>query len=237
MTTVKAPDAAEVLAVLGQRDAGPPVAETAAAVARIAGGEVRPLHLAAHLGSRRAATQVLRALHQPGILTAVLAGDEVSRPLWQRVAQQSDKPLVLVPAAAGRRPSEIRKILLPLDGTAPSAAAVAPIAERLARGGAELVVLHVFDVDTVPKFWDQQAHAGRAWTEEFLARYCSVPGARLELRRGAAAEHVVRVAGAEQADMIALAWSQQLDRGRARVVLRTVLESEVPVILVPILVP
>jgi len=95
-------------------------------------------------------------------------------------------------------------------------------------------VLHVFDAGTVPKFWDQQAHAGQAWTQEFLARYCSVPGARLELRRGAVAEHVVQVAGAGQADIIALAWSRQLDQGNARVVLRTVMEAEVPVILVPI---
>jgi Universal stress protein family len=234
MTTVKAADAAEVLAILGQCDAEPPVAETAEAVARIMGGEVRPLRLAADLNPRRAAAQVLRALHQPRTLTGVLAGDEVSRPLWQPVAQHSDKPVVLVPAAARNRPPEIRRVLLPLDGTAPSAAAVAPTAERLARGGAELVVLHVFDADTVPKFWDQQAHAGQAWTEEFLARYCSVPGARMEVRSGAAAEHVAQVAGAEQADMIALAWSRQLDQGRAHVVLRTVLEAEVPVILVPI---
>ncbi len=234
MTTVKAADAAEVLAVLGQRDAGPPVAETAAAIARITGGEVRPLRLAAELSPPRASARVLRALHQPRTMAGVLAGDEMSRPVWQRVAQRSVKPVVLVPAGARNRLPQIRRILLPLDGTARSAAAVAQTAERLVRGGAELVVLHVFDAETVPKFWDQSAHAGQAWTEEFLARYCSLPGARMELRSGAAAEHVLQVARAEQADMIALAWSQQLDQGRAPVVLRTVLEAEVPVILVPI---
>jgi len=41
------------------------------------------------------------------------------------------------------------------------------------------VVLHVFDAQTVPKFWDQHAHAGQAWEQEFLARYCALPGARL----------------------------------------------------------
>ncbi len=234
MTTIRAADAAEVLAVLGQRDGGPPVAETAEAIARISGGEVRPLSLAADLSPPHAAARVLRALYEPRTLTGVLAGDETSRPMWQRVAQQSVKPVVLVPAGARNRLPRIRRVLLPLDGTARSAAAVAQTAERLARGGAELVVLHVFDAETVPKFWDQPAHADPAWTGEFLARYCSLPGTRLELRSGAAAEHVVQVAGAEQADMIALAWSQHLDQGRAPVVLRTVLEAEVPVILVPI---
>jgi nucleotide-binding universal stress UspA family protein len=57
--------------------------------------------------------------------------------------------------------------------------------------------------------------------------------ARLELRHGAAAEHVVQVADAEQADMIALAWSQRLDPGRAAAVRRTILEAEVPVMLIP----
>jgi hypothetical protein len=234
MTTIKVAGLPEVLAVLGPRDAGAPVAETAAVLARLMGGEVRQLRLPADLSPRRSAAEVIHALNQTGTLVGVLSGDGLSRPVWQRVAQLSPKPVVLVPARARFRSARIRRVLLPLDGTARSAAAVAPTAERLARGGADLVVLHVFDAETVPRFWDQHAHAGPAWTEEFLARYCSLPGARMELRSGAAADHVAKVAEAEQADMIALAWSQHLDRGRAPVVLRTVLEAEVPVILVPI---
>ena len=193
------------------------------------GGQVRPLRLAADLSPGRAARQVIRVLHQPGTVTGVLPGDE----MWQPVAQRSAKPVVLVPAGTRRLPRRIRRVLLPLDGTARSAAAVAEAAERFARGGAELVMLHVFDAQTVPKFWDQHAHAGQAWEQEFLARYCALPGARLELRSGAAAEHVAKVAEAEQADMIALAWSQRLDPGRAAAVRRTILEAEVSVMLVP----
>ena len=76
--------------------------------------------------------------------------------------------------------------------------------------------------------------AARRGEQEFLARYCALPGARLELRSGAAAEHVAKLAGAEQADMIALAWLQRLEPGRAAAVRRTVLDAEVPVMLVPI---
>ena len=207
--------------------------ETAAVIARLAGGEVRQVRLAAGLSPQQAARQVMRALHQPRTVTGVLAGDEMSRPLWQPVAQRSVKPVMLVPAAVRDVPSRIRRVLLPLDGTARSAAAVAQTAERFARGGAELVVLHVFDIETVPKFWNQHAHAGQAWEQEFLARYCALPGARLELRSGVAAEHVAKVAGAEQADVIALAWSQRLEAGRAAAVRRTVLDAEVPVMLIP----
>jgi len=231
MTTIQAAGTAEVLAVLGPGD-DRLVTRTAEVIARLAGGRVRPLRLAADLSPGRAAGQVIRALHQPGTVTSVLSGDETSRSLWQPVAQRSAKPVVLVPAGA-RLPGRIRRVLLPLDGTARSAAAVAEAAERLARGGAELVVLHVFDAETVPKFWNQHAHAGQAWAQEFLARYCALPGARLELRSGAAAEHVAKVAGAEQADMIALAWSQRLEPGRAAAVQQTVLDAEVPVMLIP----
>jgi Universal stress protein family len=232
MTTIQAAGTAEVLAVLGHGDEEP-VTQTAEVIARLAGGQVRLLCLPGDLSPGRAAGQVIRALHQPGTVTGVLAGDEMSRPLWQPVAQRSAKPVVLVPAGARQLPRRIRRVLLPLDGTARSAAAIAEAAERFARGGIELVVLHVFGAETVPKFWDQHAHAGQAWEQEFLARYCALPGARLELRSGAAAEYVAKVAGAEQADMIALAWSQRLDPGRAAAVRRTILDAEVPVMLVP----
>jgi nucleotide-binding universal stress UspA family protein len=232
MTTIEAAGTAEVLAIVGHGDEGP-VVHTAELVARLARGQVRRLRLAADLSPGRAARQVIQALNEPGTVTCVLAGDERSRPLWQPVAQRSAKPVVLVPAAARQLPRRIRRVLLPLDGTARSAAAVAETAERFARGGAELVVLHVFDAQTVPKFWDQHAHADQAWEQEFLARYCALPGARLELRSGAAAEHVAKVAAAEQADMIALAWSQRLEPGRAAAVRRTIGDAEVPVMLVP----
>jgi len=232
MTTTGTADTAEILAVLGHGREGP-VTGTAAAIARLVGGQVRLLHPAADLSAGGAARQVIRELRQPGTVTGVLIAGEASRPLWKRVAQQSAKPVVLVPAAVRDVPSRIRRVLLPLDGTARSAAAVAEAAERFVRGGAELVVLHVFDAETVPRFWDQHAHAGQAWEQEFLARYCALPGARLELRSGGAAEHVAKVAGAEQADMIALAWSQRLEPGRAAAVRRTILDAEVPVMLVP----
>jgi hypothetical protein len=207
----------QVLAVLGGGPAEAPVIDTAAALARIAHARVRRVSLAADLSAEQAAAQVLGALDSPGIVLAVLARDERSRPIWRRVAQRS-----------------ARRVLLPLDGTAESAAAVAGAVEQFAGAGVDLVVLHVFDAETVPRFWDQAAHAGRAWAEEFLARYCAQPGVRLELRTGVAGEHVLDVAEAERADMIAFGWSQQLDPGRARTIRRAVLDAVVPVMLVPI---
>jgi hypothetical protein len=234
MTQAADAGTAEVLAVGRGHDAEPAVTETAAVIARLVGAEVRGVQLAAGLSPEQAARQVIEALRRPGTVTGALAGDAAARPLWRRVVQQSAKPVVLVPAAARDQPPPIHRVLIPLDGTARSAAAIATIAEQLARGGAELIVLHVFDAETVPKFWDQPAHAGHTWAQEFLARYCAQPGTRMELRSGAAAEHVLKVARAEKADMIALAWSQRLDPGRAPIVRRAIVEAAVPVMLVPI---
>ena len=83
MSTIRAADVAEVLAVLGNHDAEPSVTETVALIARLAGGEVRALRLAADLSPRRAAGQVMRALHRPRVVSGVLASDNRSRPLWR----------------------------------------------------------------------------------------------------------------------------------------------------------
>ena len=115
----------EVLAVEGDRDTGLPVSQTARVIVRLAGGEVRPPRLAAGLSPGRAAGLVVRALREPGAVTAVLPADEASRAVWQHVAQRSAKPVALVPAKACEPPRRIRQVLLVLDGTAQSAEAVA----------------------------------------------------------------------------------------------------------------
>lgn len=223
----------EVLTVLRGHDAQPPVRETAEVVARLVHAGIRKISLAGGYSPQRAAGQVLEVLHQPRVVTGVLAGDSGSRPLWRRVVERAGKPVVLVPTAAEGRQPGIRRVLMPLDGTARSAAAVAAMAEQSSRAGVDLLVLHVFDAETVPKFWDQDAYAGQTWAEEFLARYLAQPSARMELRTGTVVEHVLQVAEAEQADMITLVWSQRLNPGRALIVRRTILDATVPVMLVP----
>ena len=94
--------------------------------------------------------------------------------------------------------------------------------------------MHVFDADTVPRFWDHPAHGHDAWAREFLARNCARPGVRLELRSGAAANLVLDVARQQRADLITLGWSRRLGKGRARTVKQTLAAATVPVMLVPL---
>jgi nucleotide-binding universal stress UspA family protein len=127
----------------------------------------------------------------------------------------------------------ITRVLIPLDGTPESAAAVSQTIRLLAGAGVDLVVLHVFDATTVPKFWDQPAHAEQAWQEEFLARYCDQPGVRLQLRSGVPAEHILDVATTEHVDLIGLGWSQQPSQARAQTLRQTLRDAPVPVLVVP----
>ena len=225
---------AQVIAVTTGTDADGQVRQTAAAVAGVIGGEVRPVSIDRQRMTPQAAAAVLRALREPRAALGVLASDRPSRRFWLRVVRGVSKPVVLVPAAARGRPPGIRRVLLPLDGTPESAAAVAETVDAFGQAGVEFVALHVFDERTVPRFWDQPAHADQAWTQEFLARNCARPGIRLITRSGVAGEHVVDVAAEERADLIALGWSRHLDPGRARTVRRTVQAAAVPVLLVPL---
>lgn len=185
----------------------------------------------------RKADRLLTELGEPASLLGVLSGGASLEQLGWLVLQRARKPIVLVPAASCPGPQMISRALIPLDGTLESAAAVAETIELLADAGVDLVVLHVFDATTAPRFWDQAAHAEQAWQNEFLARYCDQPGVRLQLRSGVPGEHVLDVAAAEQVDLIALGWSRQLDDMRAQTLRQTLRDARVPVLIVPIVTP
>jgi len=213
---------------------GQGVLDVASAIAEVLRADVRRLRPAAHSEQDVTVAEVLAELAAPSTVLGVLPWRRGRGALCWQVVERAAKPIVVVPPSvpSGHRP--IRRVLVPLDGTAESATAVARTAALLAGAGVELLVLHVFDRATVPRYWDRPAHEQRVWEEEFLARYCAVPGVRMEVRRGVPNEQVVKVAAEANMDLIALGWSQQLDRGRARIVRRTATDAHVPVLLVPI---
>ena len=225
-----------VLAVVDDAAGAAAVVGVAEAVAEVLHADVQEVQLAIGTGEQDAATVVLRELERTGTLLCVLA-DTSSRVRSWWIVHRSTKPVVLLPPLLKppMAPHKvISRVLLPLDGSFEAAAAVTETADLFTRTGVDLVVLHVFDKATVPRFWDQAAHAQQAWEEEFLARHCAYPGVRMELRSGVAGEQVVNVAAAEQVDLIALGWSQHIIEGRARTVRRCVAGAGVPVMLIPV---
>ncbi len=248
-----------VLAAIDDTAAAAPVLEAATAVAGLLGVEVRALHCtedAKRTAAEVAARAGVRIDHVEGdpvpCIIDAAAGDEVrvvvvgarGRPGGPRpvghvalaVAETVGKPVLVVPPdarlpGAGEGP---HRALVPLNGRPASADAVAGTLHQLAAAGVELVALHVFVPDEVPRFWDQAAHEHESWALEFAARWCALPRVEVRLRAGAPPDTVVEVAAEEEVDLIALAWSQDLSPGRAEVVREVLAHATVPVLLVPV---
>jgi nucleotide-binding universal stress UspA family protein len=207
---------------------------TASAAARAAG---MPLHV------RRGPTaDVLRAAMLPADVEALVIGARSTpagrRPVGSTALElitSTPKPVVVVPPDL-RLPATIDSILVPLDGSPATAAALADTIE-LARGSdVAVIVLHVREEAALHPFSDQPQHEVRAWAEEFVARYCRCPleEVDLHLRVGVPREEVARVIDETGADLIVLGWSQTVAPGRAAVVRETLTRSPVPVMLVPV---
>lgn len=151
------------------------------------------------------------------------------------VAERTSKPVLVVPARAMPNGGShaIKRALVPLEGASASADAVSACMCLLAEAGVELVAVHVFDED-VPRFWDEPAHAADAYTDEFSARWCPQPDVDVRLRRGSAPTAVMDVAEVENVDVIALAWSQDMSPGHARMIRSALTSATMPVLLVPV---
>ena len=145
-------------------------------------------------------------------------------------------PVLLVPPPRNghRVLRTFERVLVPLEGSEPSAIAVADALAHFTEAGLEIVVLHVFDADTVPRFWDAAGHAEESFTASFSSRWCHEHDVDLHLRRGEAPDAVVEIAAAEHVDLVALGWSQDLTPGHAAVVRAALADCGVPVLLVPI---
>jgi hypothetical protein len=246
----------KVLAAITNDAAAPAVLATARAIAHLCSGTVEALHVgdddaAVAEAARQAGVTLHTAAGQPvDVLARASVADEVGAivlgaPDDAGATRRADstalqlitvleKPVVLVPREGGAGREVISRILVPLDGTAGSAAALDELVRLAADATVEIVVAHVHEKRALPAFSDHLAHEVRAWSEEFLARNCpSAPDATLELRVGEPHEHVLDILRHSGCDLVALGWSQDLARGHAAVVRRMLADSPVPVLLIP----
>jgi nucleotide-binding universal stress UspA family protein len=182
---------------------------------------------------RLSAEELVGQARRPGVRLVVLGAAPDAGSWAGALLEECPCPVLVLPAAGLPHATDVARVLVPLDGTAESAAAVEETVDLFAATGIDTVVLHVFDSGTTPSFWDQAAHARRSWGEEFLVRNLGRPDARLEVRAGSPGQEVLAAAEAERADLIALAWSQHLAPGRAATVRRALSAARIPVLLVP----
>lgn len=246
---------AVVLAALDDSPAARPVAEVALSLARLLRCRPEAVHVGTATGRTATATAeavglpfrnlpgepvtvIAETVEAPDVRAAVLGAHRLpgSRgPIGGTalaVAQRVSKPVVIVPP--DHRPAgTVRRLVLPLSGAPDVAALVAATVHAATESLVEVVALHVFDARTVPRFWDQPQHEEPAWREEFLARFSPTVPVRLVLRTGSVAAAVNAVVHEEQADLVLLAWAQDVGPGRGEVVQQVLAEVPVPVALVP----
>ena len=137
-----------------------------------------------------------------------------------KVLHDARCPVFLVPPERGATPWHLQHVLVPHDGTPSTSAALQPAAELADRSRAELLVVHVTGIKTVPaeagslttpRYVDQPQHEWPAWSTEFLNRLaCLCPLGHLHVRmflaHGDTAAEVVRLSERQSTDLIVLAW-------------------------------
>lgn len=188
-----------------------------------------------------AVDRIVEESKAPGVIAIVVgcrsleAGPAVGHVAIE-VVKAVDKPVLAVPPSVPE-PHPVQRILVPLDGTGATTSALREVLEEVHHdNGPELVAVHVFEPDSLPRFGDQLTHEVEAWSEEFLDRYSPVgPGRlRLELRVGMPADVLRSVAEEVGADLVAVGWARDLSAGRASIVRALLRSSPVPVLLLPV---
>jgi nucleotide-binding universal stress UspA family protein len=185
--------------------------------------------------------QIVGAAEQPDVAALVLGarslhgGPQPAGHTALEIITRVPKPVAVVPPHA-QPPERLSRILVPLEGSSESSHALKDTIELAHRRRLEILVLHVHSPATLPAFSDHEPHATQTWEEEFLTRHVAAPHDRVRLLRrlGVPADDVAAVAHDAGADLIVLAWSQDLGPGRARVVSETLAHSSVPVLLLPV---
>lgn len=154
-------------------------------------------------------------------------------------------PVVLVRPERGRVPWDLRRIVVPHDGTPGTAAALHSAIELAERSQADLDMLHVPTLDlpdapdtvTAPLYVDQPQHEWPMWAREFVERTQGLCGhtfsnrPRIFLRRGTPESEILRFTSEREGDLLVLAWHGHLGPNRAKVLKRAFEEAPCPILV------
>ena len=242
-----------VLAAVDGTEASRPVLETATRLARLLEAETLAIHVGHDPGCAREVAEELGASmivvhgepadeivrtgerHDVALVVLALSGLPSPHPpghTAQAVATRLSKPVLVVPSGAPPR-STLTRVLFPLDGNRGVSTALRPLIAAYVAVGFEVIALHVFQPDTVPRFLDRPEDID-VWREEFLAEHCAELGIRLLTRPGPTTESLLDVAVSEDVDIIAMGWHQDLSAHHAAVVRKVLTRADRPVALIPL---
>ena len=156
--------------------------------------------------------------------------------------------VIIVRPGSVSRP--LARVLVPLDGTPSTAAAIAPAGElaRLAGASLDIVMVGQLELPTpvpvelgtmaTPQYIDQPQHEWPAFSQEFLARFLGAIGhvphgvpTRFFLRGGDPASEILLTANELESDLIALVWRGGCEGEHGRVFRRVLREANLPVLV------
>jgi nucleotide-binding universal stress UspA family protein len=205
-------------------------------------------------------TEILAVVSDPSVEVVVLTTHGrtvVPEGYLGRVAEAviagTVHPILLVrPEAAARigpAVPELRRLLLPLNGTPTTAAALRPATDLASRLGASIDLLYVASPELkpplergsigAPRYVDQPQHEWPAWAQEVIERLCrcfaecpaSVPVA-MHFAYGEIGTAITAFAAEHAVDAIALVRRSRLEPGHAAVLRAVLLATPCPILLV-----
>jgi len=242
-----------VLAAVDATPAAGPVLQTATRLARLLEANTLAIHVGHDPGPAREVAEelgasmivvrgepddeIVRAGERPDVVLVVLAlsgppSSHAAGHTAQAVATRLSKPVLVVPSGIAPR-ATLTRVLFPLDGNRGVSAALRPLIAAYVAVGFEVIALHVFQPDTVPRFLDRPEDIN-LWREEFVAEHCAELGIRLVTRPGPTTASLLDVAITEDVDIIAMGWHQDLSSQHAAVVRRVLTRADRPVALIPL---
>jgi nucleotide-binding universal stress UspA family protein len=190
---------------------------------------------------------LLAATEEPGVILVILTTHVTSikegrhlGSVAEAVIKGTNRPVLLVRPEASLVPRELRRFLLPVDGTPKTATALRPATALAMRLGASLDLLYIAGPESAapeergsiwaPRYVDQPQHEWSGWANEVaerLASFCAhcppdVP-VQMFLGQGDIGTEIEKFALEHASDAVVLVRRSRLQPGRAKI-LRTVLE-------------
>jgi nucleotide-binding universal stress UspA family protein len=138
----------------------------------------------------------------------------------------------------------LRRLIVPLEGSPSTSAAMRAADEALCARGREIVMLHVVTGDTpaetgslpAPRIMDQEHYEWAAWQDEFTMRFSQCPAGgrhRVAVRVGDPARVIAEEAGKGDAELIVLSWNGSFESGHGAVIKELLVTAPCPLLLVP----
>ena len=151
-------------------------------------------------------------------------------------------PVLLV--RPGMRPlTTLRRLIVPLEGSPSTSAAMTAADDALCARGREIVMLHVATGDApteagslpAPRIVDQEHYEWSAWQEEFTMRFSQCPEGgrhRVVVRVGDPAKLIAEQAESGGAELIVLSWGGSFASGHGAVIKELLDTAPCPLLIV-----